>query len=444
VPTAKLAFIIVAAPLVTDTGVPIAVEPSISCTCPFAPTEAFTAMVNVMFVPLATFVLATDTWVVVVTGPPPPPPLPPLHPSVKVSMQTSPSPSAARYFFLPGRKSKNIDANPVPALSVHQPAIAPRFVGVLAAHKLLVTGAAIADIELSGSDSFIVSVPVVLPEEIVTGAHDIPAGKLAVAGQFTVTAPVNPFFGVSVIMEVPEAIVPAGDGVVAIVMLPTVIVKVPAALTVKLTPFEVPPPGAALVTVTDGVPAVAMALAGMVTWICVDVTEFGAIPVSAPKFTVLAPLTKFVPFTVNANAAPPAVALVGEIVVIVGTGLAAGLIVKVTLFEVPPAAVTVTPGVPAAAMSLAGTVTMICVAAMDDGVSAGFVPNFTVAPATKFVPFMVNGNAAPPAVALVGEIVVIVGAGLLPMVPVKVKFKTLMPPKATGLGSRAPNELTMM
>jgi hypothetical protein len=49
---------------------------------------------------------------------------------------------------------------------------------------------------------------------------------------------------------------------------------------------------------------------------------------------------------------------------------------------------------------------------MEVGVSAGFAPNFTVAPATKFVPFTVNVNAAPPAVALVGAIVVIVGTGL--------------------------------
>jgi len=32
----------------------------------------------------------------------------------------------------------------------------------------------------------------------------------------------------------------------------------------------------------------------------------------------------------------------------------------------------------------------------------------------------------------------------LPMVPVKEKFKTLLPPKARGSGSKAPNELTMM
>jgi len=31
-----------------------------------------------------------------------------------------------------------------------------------------------------------------------------------------------------------------------------------------------------------------------------------------------------------------------------------------------------------------------------------------------------------------------------PIVPVKAKFKTLLPPKATGFGSAWPNELTMM
>jgi xanthosine utilization system XapX-like protein len=68
-------------------------------------------------------------------------------------------------------------------------------------------------------------------------------------------------------------------------------------------------------------------------------------------------------------------------------------------------------------MSPAGTVTWICVAVIEDGVSAALVPKFTVAPATKFVPVIVKVNAAPPAVALVGEIVVIVGDA----VPVIVK-----------------------
>ena len=69
---------------------------------------------------------------------------------------------------------------------------------------------------------------------------------------------------------------------------------------------------------------------------------------------------------------------------------------------------------------------------------------FTVEAFTKFDPFTVKVNAGPPAAALVGESAVIVGTGLLARVPVKVKFKTLLPPKAIGLGSAWPNELTMM
>jgi len=124
-----------------------------------------------------------------------------------------------------------------------------------------------------------------------------------------------------------------------------------------------------------------------------------------------------------------------------------GFTVKLTLFEGPPPGlgfVTNTTGVPAAAMALAGMVTVICVAVTEVGTSPAFVPNVTFEVAIKFVPFTVNGNAAPPVVALVGEIVVTVGTGLLAIVPVKLKFKTLLPPKATGLGSAWPNELTMM
>jgi hypothetical protein len=65
--------------------------------------------------------------------------------------------------------------------------------------------------------------------------------------------------------------------------------------------------------------------------------------------------TKFVPFTVRVNAAPPAVALEGESEVALGFGL---LMVKVSPLDAPPPGVgftTVTDGVPAVAMSLAGT-----------------------------------------------------------------------------------------
>lgn len=53
----------------------------------------------------------------------------------------------------------------------------------------------------------------------------------------------------------------------------------------------------------------------------------------------------------------------------------------------------------------------------EEGVSAALVPKFTVAPLTKFVPFTVSVNAAPPAVALDGTRgAVIVGDGFEPVI----------------------------
>jgi hypothetical protein len=92
----------------------------------------------------------------------------------------------------------------------------------------------------------------------------------------------------------------------------------PPLVAVKFTAFEVPPPGAGLVTVTAIVPAEAMLAAGMAAVNCVEVMNVvaGAEP---PKLTI-EPATKFVPLIVSVKAAPPATALFGEIVVIVGVG----------------------------------------------------------------------------------------------------------------------------
>jgi hypothetical protein len=78
---------------------------------------------------------------------------------------------------------------------------------------------------------------------------------------------------------------------------------------------------------------------------------------------------------------------------------------------VPPPVgfVTVTFTMPAVAMSAAGIVATIWVLVTDEGVIAGLVPKFTVAPVTKPVPARVNVNAAPPAVAEIGAIEISVG-----------------------------------
>src|SRR6266566_4941871 len=90
-------------------------------------------------------------------------------------------------------------------------------------------------------------------------------------------------------------------------------------LMVNVSAPEVPPPGVGENTVTDAVPAVATSLAGIAACNCVPLTN---VVVRAPPFQrTTDPLTKFVPFTVSVNAPPPAVVLVGDSEVTVGTGL---------------------------------------------------------------------------------------------------------------------------
>ena len=172
------------------------------------------------------------------------------------------------------------------------------------------------------------------------------------------------------------------------------------------------PPPAGFVIVTFTVPAVAMSPAGIVATICVLVTDEGVIAGFDPKFTV-APVTNPVPVSVNGKAAPPTVAFAGAIEARVGAET--GLIVKDRTPDMPPPGagfVTVTLAVPAVAISAAVIAAVTCVALMNVVVLA--VPlNFTTEVDTNPVPLTVSVNAAPPAVALVGEIDVSVGAGLL-------------------------------
>ena len=86
---------------------------------------------------------------------------------------------------------------------------------------------------------------------------------------------------------------------------------------VNVTPVDVPPQG--FTTVIGAVPAVAIREAGTVAVSCVDETNVVASAV-AFQFTVEVE-TKFVPFTVNVNCAPPAAAQVGLMEPIVGLAL---------------------------------------------------------------------------------------------------------------------------
>ena len=111
-----------------------------------------------------------------------------------------------------------------------------------------------------------------------------------------------------------------------------------------------------------------------------------------------------------------------------------------TAFDAPPPGpglITVTFGVPPVVKSAAGMVTTICVDVIVVGVSAGFEPNVTVAPATNLVPLIVSAKEAPPAFALAGESGgVIAGIGLL---LVKAKFTVVKPvaPAVTVYGPPA-------
>jgi xanthosine utilization system XapX-like protein len=136
-----------------------------------------------------------------------------------------------------------------------------------------------------------------------------------------------------------------------------------------------------------------------------------AVGAVTPNFTV-DPDTKPAPFSVKVNAAPPTVALVGDIEVRVGTTLFTGN--STAPLDPPPGAglLTTTGKDPAVAMSGAVTAIVTCVELTNVTVLAAAL-NVPVAPLTKLEPLMVRVKAAPPAVALVGENEVIVAAGFV-------------------------------
>ena len=125
-------------------------------------------------------------------------------------------------------------------------------------------------------------------------------------------------------------------------------------LIVKVFAFDVPPPGGAFTTVTEAVAAVAMSAAEMEAVSFMLLTN--VVVRGDPFQFTTEPETKCEPFTVSVKAGPPAVALLGEIELIAGTGL---LMVNVIALDVPPpggAFTTVTEAVPAVLMSDEGTV----------------------------------------------------------------------------------------
>jgi hypothetical protein len=118
---------------------------------------------------------------------------------------------------------------------------------------------------------------------------------------------------------------------------------------VKVCPFEVPPPGVGLKTVTVRVAPATMSAAGMTAWSSVAETYVVVRFDAFHRTTEVG--TKFVPVTVRVKVELPAITETGLRPVVVGTGL---LTVKVRAPDVPPPGVglkTVTEAVPAVAMS---------------------------------------------------------------------------------------------
>src|SRR5216683_5174638 len=112
------------------------------------------------------------------------------------------------------------------------------------------------------------------------------------------------------------------------------------------------------------------------------------------------------PFTVRVKAAPPACAVDGLKLVMVGVGGA--VIVKGDPLEVAPFALTVAVAVPAEAMRFAPT-DAVSLPAFTKLVGNGASFHRTVELAANAEPFTVRVKAAPPACAVVGLRLVIVG-----------------------------------
>ena len=97
-------------------------------------------------------------------------------------------------------------------------------------------------------------------------------------------------------------------------------------MIVKVTGFEVPPPGAGFTTVTDAVPTAATFAAGT---IAVSLIEETNVVARAEPFQLTVEVeTKLVPFTVRVKEPLPAMVEVGLIEVVVG--LAASAVRAVT------------------------------------------------------------------------------------------------------------------
>ncbi len=181
-------------------------------------------------------------------------------------------------------------------------------------------------------------------------------------------------------------------------------------LMVNVWELLVPPPGVGLNTVTEAVPVVAMSPAGIAARNWPLLTKVVARLLLFQRTTEV--LTKLEPFTVSVKSTPPAVVLVGDVLVSVGTGLVTVNVCGAVTPPPGPGLKTVTWGVPPTEMSLAGIVAVNC--PLFTNTVVRLLPfQRTTELLMKFDPVTVKVNCGSPACLVVGEIMVSVGAGLL-------------------------------
>ncbi len=121
-------------------------------------------------------------------------------------------------------------------------------------------------------------------------------------------------------------------------------------------------------------------------------------------------VTKPEPFTVSVKAKPPAVALLGEIELIAGTGF---LMVNRSEFDLAlpgPGFLTTTGTLPAVVRSVA-KICAVTLTLLTKFVTRAELFHLTTAPFTKFEPFTVRVKPAEPTVLLEGESEVMIGTG---------------------------------
>jgi hypothetical protein len=168
-----------------------------------------------------------------------------------------------------------------------------------------------------------------------------------------------------------------------------------------------------LVTATDKVPAVARS--DVVSATC----KFSLLIKPVERFVLFTLTTdcgaKLVPAISSVAPPDPARTVVGEIELIVGTLLGAGVIVKVRLPDVPPpgeVVKTTTVAVPGLTIRIDGTMAVILLT-LRKVVTSAFPFHSTTEPGEKLLPVTVKLNVVPPATAVVGDIALSEGFGKL-------------------------------